>query len=120
MRILVITLASLTVLIFDQLSKYIFATSYNTDFMLGIPGPSTALMVVLMIVGLVLIVWKLSPSWAVGLIVGGGMSNAVDRITLDGVRDFIPLSNVLFNVADIAVLIGVIGWFYTQRREVRR
>ncbi|KAF2989664.1 signal peptidase II [Methylocystis sp. MJC1] len=53
---------------------------------------------------------------AVGLVVGGALGNAVDRLTRGAVADFFyfhttlpvgPLANYVFNVADVAISAGV-------------
>ncbi len=54
---------------------------------------------------------------SLGLIIGGAIGNAIDRITLGGVADFFLLhaqgrSWYVFNVADIAIVAGVIGLLY--------
>jgi signal peptidase II len=54
---------------------------------------------------------------AVGLIVGGAIGNAFDRLTLGGVADFISLHAFgfywyIFNIADVAIVAGVLGLMY--------
>lgn len=53
---------------------------------------------------------------ALGLIIGGALGNAADRLTRGAVADFFylhtslpvgPLANYVFNVADVAINIGV-------------
>jgi signal peptidase II len=56
-------------------------------------------------------------AWSVGLIVGGAVGNAIDRILLGGVADFFSLHAFgyywyVFNVADIAIVAGVAGLLY--------
>ena len=46
---------------------------------------------------------------ALGLVLGGTLSNAIDRLIFHGVRDFIYLKFMnfaIFNVADMAICIG--------------
>jgi signal peptidase II len=56
-----------------------------------------------------------------GLIVGGGASNLLDRLRYDGhVIDFInigigPLRTGIFNLADVCITAGFIGWVLTRR-----
>lgn len=48
---------------------------------------------------------------SIGLILGGTISNAIDRLVFSGVRDFIYLKFMnfaIFNVADMAITIGAI------------
>ncbi len=60
----------------------------------------------------------------VGLIVGGALGNLADRAREGRVIDFIdPIAWPAFNVADIAVVVGVFGLFYVaegSRRGGRR
>lgn len=56
-----------------------------------------------------------SEAYAVALVVGGGVGNLIDRIARGGrVTDFLyleagPLHTGVFNVADMAITLGVIG-----------
>ena len=48
---------------------------------------------------------------ALGLLLGGTIGNAIDRLVFGGVRDFIYLKFInfaIFNVADMAITIGAI------------
>lgn len=54
---------------------------------------------------------------AIGLIVGGAVGNAIDRLHLGGVADFFSLHAFgfywyVFNVADVAIVAGVVGLLY--------
>jgi signal peptidase II len=55
---------------------------------------------------------------SIGLIMGGALSNAVDRLVLGGVADFFSLHAFgfywpyVFNIADLAIIAGVIGLLY--------
>ena len=54
---------------------------------------------------------------SVGLIIGGALGNGVDRLTLGGVADFFSLHAFgfywyVFNIADVAIVAGVIGLLY--------
>ena len=46
---------------------------------------------------------------AAALLLGGAISNLLDRAVTGSVRDFVPIGPVVINVADVAVLTGVIG-----------
>ena len=53
----------------------------------------------------------ISEKIALGLILGGTISNAIDRLVFGGVRDFIYLKFMnfaIFNIADMAITIGAI------------
>ena len=54
---------------------------------------------------------------SLGLIIGGALGNAVDRLALGGVADFFSLHAYgfywyVFNVADVAIVAGVVGLLY--------
>ncbi len=55
--------------------------------------------------------------WSLGFIIGGALANALDRVTLGGVADFFSLHAFgfywyIFNIADVAIVGGVIGLLY--------
>ena len=55
----------------------------------------------------------------VGMVFGGALGNLADRVRIDGVTDFIdPVLWPAFNVADMAIVIGVFGVLYLA--ETRR
>jgi signal peptidase II len=54
---------------------------------------------------------------SIGLIIGGAVGNAIDRVRLGGVADFFSLHAYgfywyIFNIADVAIVAGVIGLLY--------
>jgi signal peptidase II len=54
---------------------------------------------------------------SLGLIIGGAIGNAIDRLILGGVADFFSLHALgfywyVFNIADVAIVAGVIGLLY--------
>jgi signal peptidase II len=54
---------------------------------------------------------------SLGLIIGGAVGNAIDRLHLGGVADFFSLHALgfywyVFNVADVAIVAGVVGLLY--------
>jgi signal peptidase II len=58
---------------------------------------------------------------SVALIVGGGVSNLIDRLRYGGyVVDFLnvgigPVRTGIFNVADMAIMVGVVLWAFSDR-----
>jgi signal peptidase II len=55
----------------------------------------------------------------VGMVFGGALGNLADRVRIDGVTDFIdPVLWPAFNVADMAIVAGVLGVLYLA--EARR
>lgn len=56
-------------------------------------------------------------TWSLGLIIGGALGNAVDRVLIGGVADFFSLHAFgyywyIFNIADVAIVAGVVGLLY--------
>lgn len=54
---------------------------------------------------------------SVGLLIGGAIGNAIDRLWLGGVADFVLLHAYgyqwyVFNIADVAIVAGVVGLLY--------
>ncbi|HET9448102.1 MAG TPA: signal peptidase II [Steroidobacteraceae bacterium] len=58
---------------------------------------------------------------SVALIVGGGVSNLIDRLRYGGyVVDFLnvgigPVRTGIFNVADMAIMVGVVLWAFSDK-----
>ena len=58
---------------------------------------------------------------SIALIVGGGVSNLIDRLRYGGyVVDFLnvgigPVRTGIFNVADMAIMLGVVLWAFSDR-----
>jgi signal peptidase II len=49
----------------------------------------------------------------VGMVFGGALGNLADRVRIDGVTDFIdPVLWPAFNLADVAIVLGVLGVLY--------
>lgn len=138
-RILVI---AVVVLLLDQLSKWAIlevvmpppggipltgflniVRTYNTGVSFGLFQGESAwqpyfLIAVNLAVSLALLLWvrkqdgRLLP-WAVGLVVGGAVGNAIDRFHQPGVVDFLDFHLAgwhwpAFNVADSAIVCGVL------------
>lgn len=126
-------LAALVVLA-DQVSKAIAASALgsgervdlvlgfeladvrNRGIAFGLLADGQVLVVVVTALALVLILgyFALNPTrpglWiGVGLVLGGAIGNLVDRVRVDEVTDFIdPPLWPAFNVADIAIVIGIL------------
>jgi len=65
---------------------------------------------------------------ALGLIIGGAMGNAIDRLHWPGVMDFVlfhldtasfSFRWYVFNLADLAIVAGVVGLLYDSLRQGR-
>lgn len=62
---------------------------------------------------------------SLALILGGAIGNGIDRVTLGGVADFFLLhafgySWYVFNIADVAIVAGVIGLLYESWQSSRK
>jgi signal peptidase II len=67
---------------------------------------------------------KLAPALGLGLIIGGAIGNAIDRIRYGSVVDFIDVSQLgffpwIFNVADSAITVGVVILLLDSMRRER-
>src|SRR5262245_44841494 len=86
------------------------ASLRNDAYALGSFGAGRLLLAVGSIVSVVVAVRVLRgrvDTLALALIVGGALGNLVDRVATGAVHDFIPAGPIVFNVADVALLIGV-------------
>lgn len=64
-------------------------------------------------------------AWALGLIIGGALGNALDRVLIGGVADFFSLHAAgfywyVFNIADVAIVAGVALLLYDSLRGSRK
>ncbi len=121
--------------------RFTHVANKNMAFSLGSNLPPILRSILLFILPIAVLGWliytalfdkKLSPmlKYTLGIIIGGGFGNLVDRIFRpSGVVDFIDVKTYglfgferwpIFNVADIAVVVGVILFLiltFTQRGE---
>ena len=128
-------LTILLVIILDQLLKNIvvkFVSVYcNKGLFFGLFGFSYNQLIILTV--LVMITYsslrsrEVFTKYGLALILGGGISNFIDRLTVGCVRDFISIGYFPnFNPADAAISLGVIlmilGVFYkkgsTSKHEI--
>ena len=94
----------------------------NTGAAFGVGKGNPWLFLVAVGVLVPIIVWLaggsgegLTPRWSLGIVTGGALGNAYDRVAYGGVRDFVELVNPrtgealwpVFNVADVAIVVGV-------------
>jgi len=121
-----LALASAMVAMSDQASKTLAHAGLpgsgwvdpvvNPELALGLAGgaPSDELLlgvVVLVLVGLVLrrrLMGGRIGLLPAALIIGGSLGNLLDRALSGGVRDFIAGPGMVFNVADVALLVGLL------------
>ena len=86
------------------------------------PAAQIILMVIKAVAVIVLAIWMarsrtLLATVALGLIIGGAIGNAIDRILYGAVADFFSFHAFgyewyIFNIADTAIVAGVVGLLY--------
>jgi lipoprotein signal peptidase len=59
-------------------------------------------------------------AWSPGLLIGGGDGNLADRSLFGAAHDWLDLGIVVVNLADLAVLIGLLGYFACLANARRR
>lgn len=109
-----------SVIFFDQLSKLLaprlgFTVVKNQGVAFGLfPGLAWKVIVFFLLASLVIYLRKksfsgsLNQDWGLMLILGGGLSNFLDRLFLGHIRDFIDLRIwPVFNLADAMITVGV-------------
>jgi len=92
------------------------AVLHNPGYALGVIGGAVPVLVLgtILILGVfVLVIVPLAfhfglPAWIPGLVLGGALSNMLDRVRFGGVRDFITTRWAIINVADLLVVAGVL------------
>lgn len=90
--------------------------AHNPRYALGVLGGSVPVLiigtiVVLGVFGAVIVplAYRLGlPAWIPGLVLGGAVSNMIDRVRFGAVRDFIATRWAIINVADLFVIAGVL------------
>ena len=60
------------------------------------------------------------PAWAAGLLLGGAVANLADRVVLGSVRDFLVVSGWVVNLADIAIVVGLLAYAWGAALHSRR
>lgn len=103
----------------DQYSKYLFFSSMqlscNMGISFGILGQLSSWSLTVLLISLlgvfIYILRELIAQYPVslGLFLGGGVSNIIDRVMLGCVRDWLPIpfTQILNNLADWAIFAGI-------------
>ncbi|MDP9334726.1 MAG: signal peptidase II [Actinomycetota bacterium] len=120
------------VVVADQLTKLAgtfnvggaFLPVHNPEYSLGVIAAPTVALVALSAITLIAAArYGIGlaraggiPAWVPGVVIGGAASNLSDRFIFGAVRDFIPTPVVIFNVADVAVLWGVVAFAWSMTR----
>ncbi len=99
----------------------------NPEAALGIIGGSQMGLIALGVAALILFGLYLHfltnrglSTWTAGLLLGGAVSNLIDRILFGSVRDFIWLPGVIVNFADLALAAGALSLLMFQVTANRR
>lgn len=108
----------------DRITKHVFdsISVINQGISFGLFQSPLWIVHLVLFVGLFLFFWRESASHPIpyGLILGGSISNIVDRILFGGVKDWIHLPyGMTNNIADWAIFFGVciliVQWHHGQR-----
>ena len=100
----------------DVLGPLTLTSTHNQGIAFGLAGGSGDGIVLLTLaaLGLILVLFARTADvrgmWlAVGLVAGGALGNLADRVRIDAVTDFIDLPGwPAFNLADVAITVGVV------------
>jgi signal peptidase II len=90
----------------------------NPDFSLGLASASMPVMLAVSTLGILVFggytAWAATrgvmPAWIAGLLIGGGTGNLADRLLFGAVHDWLDIGQVVVNFADVAVLVGLLGY----------
>ena len=114
-RPVIITATIFSILVFDHLTKLLFASSCNSGIAFGILQGTRYFSSALPLFFIALASFYLLRQkegiliFLLSLVVGGGLSNLADRLVFGCVRDFIDFKIwPSFNLADSAVTVGVL------------
>lgn len=96
----------------------------NAEFMLGVAAASqlvTVIVAAVMLVAFGAYTWRLAGAgrlswWVPALLIGGAVSNLADRVVFGAVRDFLVTPWAIINLADVAVVIGLVAYIYSRVR----
>lgn len=110
-----------SVLALDQGTKYFFGGQINPGVSFSFLQISPIILVAMQLVLLFLVARVMRSNICVGLILGGGVSNVIDRVLFGGVRDWmtLPMLGLHNNLADWAIITGLV--WYTMgyaKREI--
>jgi lipoprotein signal peptidase len=94
----------------------------NPDFSLGSAFAPFPIMLALAGLGILIFggytAWQAHhrklPVWVPGLLIGGAVANLLDRLLFGAVHDWLYLPKVVINLADVAVVVGLIGYLVSQ------
>jgi signal peptidase II len=103
----------------DRIVKFLFLnylpqdTILNKGIIFGIGYSMPIWFFLILLIAIVIWLTKdVDNGLGLSLIVGGGLSNVIDRILYNGVVDFQILKITAFNLADIFIIVGFLIVFY--------
>lgn len=109
----------LCVLLLDQSTKHFFGGQLNTGVSFSLFQFSPIVLVAIQLVLLVCAAWMMHHDVSAGFILGGGISNMLDRVFYGGVRDWmiLPILGLQNNLADWAIVGGLVCFVIVQYRD---
>lgn len=136
--LIISSMSGLFFIVFDQILKFIGrmnpATAYyiwkpwigweyfpNTGVAFSIPFPYPILIITtpLILIWFVIQIKKRNTTllFNIGLIliIAGAISNLIDRMLFNFTIDYIRIFTAIFNLADIAIVVGAVACFYANR-----
>jgi signal peptidase II len=124
---------ALVVVVADQLTKAVAGALrsgailpvHNPDYSLGLVSGALPVLVLGSVLGLVAfgshVLRRASRGllapWVCGLLIGGALSNLADRVVLGAVRDFLATPWIVFNLADVAVVVGIGAYLLARAKS---
>lgn len=104
----------------DQLTKYFFEGQINPGISFGLfeSLPNFLFIVLVLFVSVLLLSGSFSRPFSI-VFLAGALSNLVDRLIFDGVRDWLMIPGFGFsnNLADIWISIGLLGIILVEFRK---
>lgn len=109
------------------LAAHVMAVT-NPAFTLGVAAASqlvTVIVAAVMLVAFGAYTWRLAGDgrlswWVPALLIGGAVSNLADRVVFGAVRDFLLTPWAIINLADVAVVIGLVAYISTRAWSIVR
>jgi len=100
----------------------------NSGFSTGLFGTTWFVTIALAGCGIGLTAWwtlRLAQNgtlafWVPGLLIGGALANLLDRVATGAVHDFLAVPFLTVNIADLAVMAGLVGYGIDRRNARRR
>ncbi len=115
-----------SIAVIGEFLKFTLYHNHGIAFSLNVPREVTIVLTILLVIGGFFLAQKeldfnkKTVQYLVGIIIGGAIGNLIDRIVLGSVTDFIAILNYpVFNIADIAVSVGIVSVIVFYKRLSR-